>query len=241
MYQNQFQKYDPEPFVEHDVPPHVMRDNGPVMNPWVSKAALQRSIGKIFYHAGFEEFQPAALDAVTDIAVEYMQKLGQTFSTFHGAPKVPVTTETAEGPKTIWKAPFSMEENILHTLDENGTDLESLEAYVKEDMDRQGTKLGIMHMRMKTHLADLLRPALVDAGPDGSNAFNDGSDQFVGGDFAEDLGEDFFGFKDLGLDKELGLFTLGVPLHLLQNKLHNASASQNQTYVQLSPQQNPVH
>jgi transcriptional activator SPT7 len=160
-----------------------------------------------------------------------MQKLGQTFSTFHNAPKVPVAVETPDGVKTEWKAPFSMEETILHTLDENGTDLESLETYVNEDIDRQGNKLGVMHTRMKAHLADLLRPALVDAGPDGSNAFNDGSEQFVGGDFAEDLGEDFFGFKELGLDKELGMFTLGVPLHLLQNKLHNASAAQNLKYA----------
>lgn len=59
-------------------------------------------------------------------------------------------------------------------------------------------------------------------------AFNDGSEQFVGGDFAEDLGEDFFGFRELGLADEFGLETLSVPLHLLQNRMHNAYQAQNQ-------------
>src|SRR4051812_36927252 len=60
--------------------------------------------------------------------------------------------------------------------------------------------------------------------------FNDGSEQFVGGDFAEDIGEDFFGFKELGLDREFGL-TFSVPLHLLQNRVHNAYARQDNKYV----------
>jgi transcriptional activator SPT7 len=73
------------------------------------------------------------------------------------------------------------------------------------------------------------RPALGDhAGADGAGAFNDGSEQFVGGDFAEDLDEDFFGFRELGLAAEFGLESLSVPLHLLQNRLHSGHQAQNQ-------------
>jgi transcriptional activator SPT7 len=73
------------------------------------------------------------------------------------------------------------------------------------------------------------RPALGDhAGADGAGAFNDGSEQFVGGDFAEDIDEDFFGFRELGLAEELGLENLSVPLHLLQNRMHNAYQAANQ-------------
>jgi len=60
--------------------------------------------------------------------------------------------------------------------------------------------------------------------------FNDGSDQFVGGDFAEDIGDDFFGFKELGLDKEFGLSSLSVPLHLLQGRMHSTYQTQNTRY-----------
>jgi transcriptional activator SPT7 len=64
--------------------------------------------------------------------------------------------------------------------------------------------------------------------------FHDGSQQFVDGDFAEDIGEDFFGFRELGLDREYGLATLSVPFHLLQNRMRNALDSSNTKYAILS-------
>src|SRR5699024_3271509 len=98
------------------------------------------------------------------------------------------------------------------------------------DVERLGSKLATVHDRMKSLLSELLRPALAEGGEDGSYAFADGSDQFASGDFAEDIDEDFFGFKELGLDKEFGLATLSVPFHLLQNRI-SAVQSQNTRYV----------
>lgn len=233
MYHGQFQKHDPAPFIEQDIESHVLSDEGPVMSPLVCRAALQRSVGKLFYHAGFDEFQPSALEAVTDLATDFYTKLVRTLVEYTQAPRVPIVTPESSIPgetRVVWKPRFTTEEIILHTLHENGSDIDALETYVKDDMERISSKLAIMHERMKAHLADLLRPALNDAGPDGSNAFNDGSDQFVGGDFAEDLDEDFFGFKELGLDKEFNLASLSVPLHLLQKSMHNINQSQNPRY-----------
>lgn len=234
MYHGQFQKHEPAPFIEQAIESHVVSGEGPVVSPLVCRAALQRSVGKLFFHAGFDEFQPSALEAVTDLAADFFTKLAHTLVEYQQAPMVPISTpglETSEEAEVTWKPRFTNEEIILHTLHENGSDVDALETYVKDDMERISSKLAIMHERMKAHLADLLRPALNDAGPDGSNAFNDGSEQFVGGDFAEDLDEDFFGFKELGLDKEFGLATLSVPLHLLQNRMHNANQAQNPRYV----------
>jgi transcriptional activator SPT7 len=189
---------------------------------------MQRSVAKIFYHAGFEELQPSALDTVTDIAGDYFQKLVRTFGVYREAEKKPATGVFAErGARS--QPRFTPEEVILHTLNENGHDVDSLEGYARDDIDRLGNKLSQIHERMKAHLADLLRPALTDGGADGSGAFNDGSDQFVGGDFAEELGEDFFGFKALGLDKDFGLEMMSVPLHLLQSRVRNQYQMQTQT------------
>lgn len=217
-YQNQFQKYEPQPFVEQDIGPVVVSEDGPLMAPWVNRAALQRSIGKIFYHAGFEDFQPSALDTVTDVATDYLIKLVDDFKSFHEQPK-----KDAKTPR------YSFEEQVLHSLLEGGLDIEALEVYIKDDVERLGTKLSVMHDRMKSHLADLLRPALGDnAGADGAGAFQDGSEQFVQGDFADEFGEDFFGFRELGLAEEFGLESLSVPLHLLQNRMHSAYQAQHQ-------------
>lgn len=238
MYHGQFQKHDPAPFVEQDIEPHVVSDEGPVMSTSVCRAALQRSVGKLFFHAGFDEFQPSALEAATDLASDFFTKLARTLVEYTQAPKVAVSTPESgsfgEG-ETPWKNRFTTEEILLHTLRESGSDMDAIENYVKDDMERATSKLSTMHERMKAHLADLLRPALTDAGPDGSNAFNDGSDQFIGGDFAEDLDEDFFGFKELGLDKEFGYASLSVPLHLLQKSMHNVNQAQNPRYFSTIP------
>jgi len=228
MYNNQFPKYEPQPFVEADIEPHVTSDDGPIMATWVCKAALSRTVGKICYHAGFEELQPSALDVLTDIAGDFFGKLARSFNVYREAPKIPAIG-TGDGAK--FQERFTNEEVALHALNENGCDIEALESYVKDDIERMGGKLGVMHERMKAHLADLLRPALTDAGPDGSGAFNDGSEQFVGGDFAEELGEDFFGFKALGLDSEFGMSSLSVPLHLINTRLHNTYSGPVTTVV----------
>ena len=50
-------------------------------------------------------------------------------------------------------------------------DVESLESYIRDDVDRISTKLGVVHERMKGHYSDMLRPALDPAvtGQDGVN------------------------------------------------------------------------
>jgi hypothetical protein len=218
--------------MEADIQPTVTSEDGPIMAPILCRATLQRSVGKIFYHAGFEEFQPSALDAVTDIAATFFQNLVASLGVYRETPKMKsdIPINLPSGETTIWTPRFTQEEAVLHSLHTNGVDLESLETYVKDDVERLGTKLGGMHDRMRSYYAELLRPAMDNAGGDGANAFNDGSEQFVGGDFAEDIGEDFFGFKALGLDIEFGL-TASVPLHLLQNRVHNAYARQDNRYV----------
>lgn len=209
-----------------------MNDEGPVIAPWVCKSALQRSVAKIFYHAGFEEYQPSAIDVATDVAADFFQKIGRTLKSYMEAPKIPVTeSEEIAASASEWKRAYTEPEIALHTLSSVGTNVEALESYVKDDVERLGTKLAGVHDRLRSLLTELLRPALVDGGEDGSRAFADGSEQFVGGDFAEDIDEDFFGFKELGLDRELGLHTLSVPLHLLQNRMYNAAQAQNTTYV----------
>lgn len=182
------------PFVEQDAESHVISDEGPTMAPWVTRSALQRSTAKLLVHAGFEEYQPAALEAFTDLAADYFTKLARALNEYTQTPKVPVP---GPGGDLVFKEMFTTEEKILHALQINGVDLDGLDSYVTEDVERAGSRITATHDRMKAFLAESLRPALVDAGPDGSNAFNDNSEQFVSGDFAEELGEDFFGFKDL--------------------------------------------
>ncbi|CAK7207589.1 Transcriptional activator spt7 [Sporothrix eucalyptigena] len=218
--QIQTQRYDPEPFHEADIEPHFVCGDGPFMASETSRAALKRSVAKIFFHAGFEELQPSAIETISDIAADYFTKLCRTFNVYNEAEKKEAVGAWAER-GARFQPRYTPEEVVLHTLYENGHDIDSLDSYAREEVERLGTKLSGIHDRMRTHLSDLLRPALQDGG---TEAFNDGSEQFVGGDFADELGEDFFGFKALGLDRELGLDIMSVPLHLLQSRVRNQHA-----------------
>ncbi|KYK54731.1 transcriptional activator spt7 [Drechmeria coniospora] len=226
VYSNQFPKSNTDPFVEQDIEPHFIADDGPVMAPEACQDALKRSVAKILYTTGFEEVQPSALDTLTGITADYFQTIVRTFNIYRECEKATVQTEA--GPKV--RSRFTPEEILLHTLEENGHDVASLDAYANDDMDRLTSKLGVLHERMKLHLTDLLRPALsAEAGADGVGAFKDGSDQFMSGDFADDLGEDFFGFRALGLDKEMGLDSFSVPFHLLHSRVRSQYQMQSQS------------
>ena len=221
-YQNQFQKYQPEPFIETDIEKHVMSDSGPIMAPYVCKAALQRTVGKIFFHAGFEEFQPSALDAITDMAGDFFARICSSLANYKLEQYTPLPSTSTDKQRPS----MTNEEIVLHTLHESGLSLNEIDLYAHEEIDRMSNKLANMNERMKAHLADLLRPALTEDTQQGQGAFTDGGEQFVGGDFAEDLDEDFFGFRELGLDKEFGLGSLTVPFHILHGRLNLAANPQ---------------
>lgn len=45
---------------------------------------------------------------------------------------------------------------LLHALYENGADVEALETYIRDDVERLGSRLNVIHERMKFHLTELL-------------------------------------------------------------------------------------
>jgi transcriptional activator SPT7 len=102
---------------------------------------------------------------VTDIASDFLTRLIGTYKLYQEQPKREVhgadantrkSSVTAMDLDTPILAPsYTLEERVLHTLDENGMDLDGLESYVRDDVERLGSKLGVMHERMKSHLADL--------------------------------------------------------------------------------------
>lgn len=144
------------PISEQDIEAHVVSDDGPVIAPVVCRAALQRSVAKIFYHTGYEEFQPSALDAVTDIAGDFFARLATGLCGYQEDIKILDQQASTTAGHPVWKSKFTKEESILHALHSSGIEMEGLESYVKDDVERLGSKLGVMHERMKLHLAELL-------------------------------------------------------------------------------------
>lgn len=202
MHSAQLKPYHPDDIIEPDLDVESRLPNRDCYDEEVSRVALRRNMAKIAMHSGFEETEIMAVDALTEIAADYMGKLGRS---------IKLWMETSE-PSTD----FTMQEILLNVLEENGIEsISSLEFYIKNDIERHHQRLVDQKKKLALFVADLLRPGSQEYN---DTEFKDGSEQFLTGDFSEEIGDDFFGFRELGLDQELGLESLSVPLHLLQSR-----------------------
>jgi transcriptional activator SPT7 len=177
----------------------------------LARALLERQCGHLLYQAGFEDFQIDALGCVTEIAGDYLTMLGRLLKEY---------AESQLSKKTPEKV-------LRHALYEAGIpDMLDLESYINDDVKSKSDKVSNFHTRLKSFLNDFIHGTVEGAGglrPDGSNMFSeDNGDAFVTGTFGDETGEDFFGFKELGLDKEFGMSSLSVPLRLLQGRFRAA-------------------
>ncbi|KAG9036544.1 Transcriptional activator spt7 [Tulasnella sp. JGI-2019a] len=167
----------------------------------VAKRRMGTIATTVLEHAGFEGASKNAMDVLTDVAADFIMNLGRTLSFYtekHGQSMTP-------------------EEIILHTLFENGTmETQELERYIKEDVERYGSKIHDIEKKFAQTYQELTETTTIDD----EELFGEGDGLMAGG-WTEELGEDFFGFRALGLDKELGLTSMSIP-----SKLWNGRAKQ---------------
>lgn len=121
---------------------------------------------------------------------------------------------------------MSVEEIILHAMFESGgIDVRSLESYVADDVVRYGNKMSDLFRKLRASYRDTLintdltmadeaayfGSSVNGTGMGTSHAMTNGAnvgdedDNLLRGGYAAGLDEDFFGFKDMGLDDELGI------------------------------------
>jgi transcriptional activator SPT7 len=176
-----------------------------------SAAAMRRAVARVAMHSGFESSQMIALDALSEIASSYLSKLARSFKGY---------LEKSDS------ADMTQEGMVLAALRQHGiSGVAALESYVHDDVERHGVKLQGLKRKLAAFMGELLRPATDQEFSD--RQFTDDSEQFLNGDFSQVLGDDFFGFRELGLDKELGLLTESVPFHLLRRRLQANAATED--------------
>ncbi|KAG9303348.1 hypothetical protein G9A89_013674 [Geosiphon pyriformis] len=162
---------------EEDLPPLVMNNE-------LSHACMTRVVAKLLTHAGFEAGQSSALQVLTDVAADYFLNLGKTVRSY--------LDDYDKG--------MTSEEIIQHSLFENGVPgVNTLETYVKDEVERYGAKLADINRRLETTYHDTLM-----GNRDGeirNKSFSEDEEAFTTGNFTEALGEDFdfFGLKEMGL------------------------------------------
>lgn len=135
------------------------------MNAELARYVMEQTIAKVLFHTGFEgtlslfskltaDFQPSALDIITGVAIEYLQELGRTLRLYMNSNDG--RKKYSEEVRSTSRR-HSFQELIMHALDLNGVqDLERLDVYIKDDIERYGTKLEDCHRRLKRFLTELL-------------------------------------------------------------------------------------
>ncbi|KAG0275910.1 Transcriptional activator spt7 [Linnemannia exigua] len=190
-----------EPPEPAPIPPH----EGPlpplVMNDATGHAMVSQVASKLLAHAGFQGAQASALAVMTDITVEFFLNLGRTL----------------RGYTDLYNKGMTAEEILLHTLHENGVNgVGDLEGYIREDVERYGNKLQDIHRKLETSYTDVVNATLNEGhNADADFEFQENDEAFTNGNFigggTDELGEDFFGFKELGIDREIGVARLSIP------------------------------
>ncbi|SMN21839.1 similar to Saccharomyces cerevisiae YBR081C SPT7 Subunit of the SAGA transcriptional regulatory complex, involved in proper assembly of the complex [Maudiozyma saulgeensis] len=191
------------------LPTHDSRDNKKLM--W---KLMHKNVSKISMTNGFETAEPAAVNMLTSLAGEYLSNLIKT---------VKIHTESDSLNK------MKREDILKISLLENGISRpDDLYTYLESEFGKKPRKLKDVKMKLENFLKDLLRPTLKELS---ERNFDDESQSFLTGDFATELtGEDFFGFKELGLEKEFGVLSSSVPLQLLSSQFQ---ATDGETKVQV--------
>ncbi|BAO42214.1 transcriptional activator SPT7 [Kluyveromyces marxianus DMKU3-1042] len=160
---------------------------------------LHRNVSKIAMSNGFESTEPTALNMLSEITADYLSNLIKTIKLHH-------ETHSTNKRKPIDALNMTLLENGINKPDD-------LFTYMENEFGKKTRKLEDLKGKLSSFLKDLLRPALQDIN---ERNFDDESQSFLTGDFSSEVtGEDFFGFKELGLEKEFGDLAGNVPLQLL--------------------------
>lgn len=190
---------------EVDIDPVSKLPNHDIFNDDVQFAALRKSIAKIAMHTGFETTEPFAINTLAQLAERYMLNLAKSMK---------LHCESTTSNK------LSDREVLLLSLLENGVEKpDDLFTFIEEKAKKHEAKLKDLRLKLSGFLKDLLRPSLESFN---EKSFEDNSEQFATGDFTSELGDDFFGFKELGLDKEFKLLSNSIPVNLLHSRLQSS-------------------
>ncbi|EPQ26711.1 uncharacterized protein PFL1_05690 [Pseudozyma flocculosa PF-1] len=190
---------------EDDEPPDAHLDRNPLarISPESAQDHLAWNTKNLLAHHGFEGGHRAAVDVLTDVMAEFLMNVGRTMRVYSDR----------------YASKMSAEEMILHTLLESGnTDVAGLESYIRDDVERYGGKMGDLLRKLRQSYKEQLTQSAEKGVLEDDALFADGGEALMSGNFAEGLGDDFFGFREMGLDQELGISGLTVPSRLFHGR-----------------------
>ncbi|EST09420.1 Bromodomain transcription factor [Kalmanozyma brasiliensis GHG001] len=189
-------------------PPSAPRHPLSRISPTSAHDHASYNVRTLLAHAGFEGGHRVAVDVLTDALTDFLGSLGRMLRTYADR----------------YAHTLSAEEMILHTLQESaGASVASLENYIRNDVERYGAKMGELLRKLRVGYRDQFERSTERGVVEDEALFAGDGEALVAGGWAEELGDDFFGFRELGLDREMSGLT--VPSRLFYGKAGRAAAN----------------
>ncbi|CCH62870.1 hypothetical protein TBLA_0I02120 [Henningerozyma blattae CBS 6284] len=185
------------------------------------KNMMYKNVSKIAMANGFESTQPSAISILSDMSEIYLSNLIKTI-------KVHQESVSLNQKSTSDILKLSLLENGIFRPDE-------LYTYIETEFTKKTKRLSDVKVKLENFLRELLRPTLKSLS---EQNFEDESQSFMTGDFATEItGEDFFGFKELGLEKEFGVLSSAVPLQMLTFRLQSNTVDSADQTKKIQPEE----
>ncbi|WWC61038.1 uncharacterized protein I303_103616 [Kwoniella dejecticola CBS 10117] len=170
---------------------------------------LKKASAGLLAHAGFEGANEMALDLMTRAAVDHISNMGRTLRLL------------CDG----FSHKMSAEEILLHALHENGQiETQHLEAHLKDDIEKENVKVTDMQRKIRQAFKEVTTAPVIED----DMMFANNGEMLMDGNFADELGEDFLGLRDMGIDKEFGLSSLTVPSSLFYGRRRRLAAAHDE-------------
>ncbi|WWC69373.1 uncharacterized protein I206_103312 [Kwoniella pini CBS 10737] len=194
---------------------------------------LKKASAGLLAHSGFEGANEMALDLFTRAAVDHISNMGRTLRLL------------IDG----FSNKMSAEEIVLHALHENGQiETQDLEAHSKDDIERESIKVTEMQRKIRQAFKEVTTAPVIED----DMMFANNGEMLMDGNFADELGEDFLGLRDMGIDKEFGLSSLTVPSSLFYGRRRRLAAAHGEKedlpdypppppFIPLNPTTIPTH
>ncbi|KAJ7104234.1 SAGA complex protein [Mycena belliarum] len=159
---------------------------------------------KVLEHAGFQGTSKVALDILASVTSEYLLNVGRTIRYLCDK----------------YSHTMTAEEIILHTLFESGISrVQDLERYISDDVERYGARLGDLEKKLVGAYREVTAVDILS-----DEGLFDDEEEVAMGDFADALGEDYLGLRELGIAAEFGMSSLSIPKKLLRGKKRGMGA-----------------
>ncbi|KAF5387200.1 hypothetical protein D9757_006885 [Collybiopsis confluens] len=155
------------------------------------------------HHLFYAGTSKAALDVLSGVASGYLLNVGRTLKF--------LVDKFANA--------MSPEEILLHTLFESGiSEIQDLERYVADDVERYGSRLADLEKKLVGAYREITSVDNVEDEGLFDEEEEEEASALALGEFADVLGVDYFGLRELGIADEFGMQSLTIPKRLLKGK-----------------------